>query len=212
MGNAASFYTVIPGDTLSQISKKTGVSEDDLCKMNGIKDRNKIKEGQDLALNPEAVLKVAIQLLDRNRDPIKDLMVRLQYCGKTEDCSSGPNGRLPDITTLTPEDIVRIFVKRVDGTWKHITDITSGWGNKLVNVISEKIKIVSETLPHPPGSGTTDPNRKKAEKPDHPQDSTGRGTPQSDYGDGKGKKPKKEKPMTAHHWKRYQKIRCNWIF
>lgn len=47
-------HTVKKGDDLTKISKKYGVSIEDIAKMNGIKDVNKISVGQKLEINPEA--------------------------------------------------------------------------------------------------------------------------------------------------------------
>lgn len=47
-------HTVAKGDNLTKISRKYGVSKDDLAKMNGIRDVNKISVGQELLVNPEA--------------------------------------------------------------------------------------------------------------------------------------------------------------
>ena len=47
-------HKVAKGDNLTKISKKYGVSIDDLMKMNDIKDKDKISKGQILRVNPEA--------------------------------------------------------------------------------------------------------------------------------------------------------------
>lgn len=47
-------HKVVKGDNLTKISKKYGASIDDLVKMNGIEDANKISIGQELIVNPEA--------------------------------------------------------------------------------------------------------------------------------------------------------------
>ena len=47
-------YTVKKGDTLWDISKKYGVTVDDLVKWNSIKNRNKINVGQVLAVSDPA--------------------------------------------------------------------------------------------------------------------------------------------------------------
>lgn len=45
---------VLKGENLTKIGKKFGVSVEHLQKMNNIKDKNKISEGQILWVNPEA--------------------------------------------------------------------------------------------------------------------------------------------------------------
>lgn len=47
-------HTVVKGDNLSKIARKYGVSIKDIVAQNDIKDKNKIKPGQILTVNPEA--------------------------------------------------------------------------------------------------------------------------------------------------------------
>ncbi|MDA8140070.1 MAG: N-acetylmuramidase domain-containing protein [Desulfobacteraceae bacterium] len=194
MANSSHFYTIRSGDTLGKIAKAHGTSVAELCKINGIKNPNKISVGQRLALKSEAVCKVGVQLLDRERHPIPNAKVRLEYCGKKEVLSSGANGRLPDIITHTPEDMVEIYIARLDGSWKQLKKIASGYGNKLVTLISPKVKIESETKPHPkdgagkPVSDKPDPDRKEVSPPSTPLSSEAKGKSQAEYGDGKGTK------------------------
>lgn len=48
----ASTYRVRKGDTLAKIARKTGVSEDELRRMNGIASKSRLKPGQILAIRP----------------------------------------------------------------------------------------------------------------------------------------------------------------
>ena len=132
------FYTVKKGDTLSGIAQRHGTSQQQLQKINGIQNLDEINEGQLIALKAEAVCKVDVQLLDHERNPIKNANMRLDYCGKSEQLSSGNSGRVPSIFTDSPDDVVVIFIARLDGSWKQITEITSDWGNKLVTLVSPK--------------------------------------------------------------------------
>ena len=194
MSDSASFYTLRAGDTLSKVAKRHGTSVRELCKINGIKNPNKVARGQRIALKAQAVCKVGIQLLDRDRNPIPNAKVALEHCGKFKELSSGKNGRLPDILTDTPEDIVKIFIARADGSWKEITQVVSGWGNKLVTLVSPSIRIQSETRVHPkdetgmPKRDRTAP-RKKASIPNSvPRASKAEGKLQNTFGDDKGTK------------------------
>lgn len=188
------FYTVKRGDTLSGIAQRNGASTQQLQKINGIQNPDNINEGQAIALKAEAVCKVDVQLLDHERNPIKNVKMRLDYCGKSEQLSSGDNGRVPSIFTDTPEDTVKILMMRMDGTWKQITEITSDWGNKLVTLVSPKVKIETKTMPHPKDeNGKLKPYPVSADKapvtrPDNPETTEAKGRPISDYGDGKGLK------------------------
>lgn len=194
MSKSTLFHTVRAGDTLSEIAHRHGTTVKELCRINRIKNPDKIMPGQLIALKAEAVLKVGIQLIDRDHNPIPNARVLLEYCGKQVELSSGTNGRIPDIVTNTPEDRVRIYIARLDGTWKKITEVVSDWGNKLVTLISPKFKFEDKTRPHPkdekgkPKRDRKDPDRRPVTPPAHPKRTDGKGTPQSDYGDGKGHK------------------------
>jgi LysM repeat protein len=198
MSKATLFYTVRPRDTLSEIAHRHGTTVKELCRINRLKNPDEIISGQLIALKAEAVLKVGIQLLDRDRNPIPNARVRLEYCGKQLELLSGTSGRVPDIVTDTPGDRVRIYIARLDGTWKKITDVVSDWGNKLVTLISPKFKFEDKTRPHPkdekgkPKRDRKDPDRRPVTPPANPKRTEGKGTPQSDYGDGKGHKKRDE--------------------
>jgi hypothetical protein len=145
-------------------------------------------------LNAKAVCKVTVQLLDRDRNPIPNAKVRMEYSGKRKEISSKQNGRVPTILTKTPDDLVRIFIARADGTWKQITEVASGWGNKLVTLVSPKIKLDGKTMPHPKdSSGRPIRDQKKTDRkpvipPENPKTTEAKGKPHGDYGDGKGPK------------------------
>jgi len=202
MSNDTMFYTVKKGDTLSGIAQRNGTPSQQLQKINGIQNSDSIDEGQVIALKAEAVCKVDVQLLDHERNPIKNAKMRLDYCGKSEQLYSGDSGRVPSIFTDSPEDTVKILITRMDGTWKQITEITSDWGNKLVTLVSPKVKIETKTMPHPkdaagmPISEPKGTDNKPVNPPENPETTEAKGKPHGDYGDGKG--PKTEKTTTEN--------------
>jgi len=188
------FYTVKEGDSLGLIAARNGTTVAKLQKINGINNPDQIDVGQRIALKPEAVCKVEVLLLDLFRNPIKKAKMRLDYCGKSEHFTTGDDGKLPSILTDSPEDTVNIFIAKPDDSWKQITEITSDWGNKLVTLVSPKLKILTKTMPHPKdanGEFVSDPGRagkKPANPPENPKATQAKGELQSGYGDGKGVK------------------------
>jgi LysM repeat protein len=194
MANGTDFYTVKRGETLSEVAQRHGTTADQLCRINGIKNPDKIEAGQKIALNAKAVCKVTVQLLDREHNPIPNAKVRMDYGAKRKVLSSGKNGRVPAILTTTPEDQVKIFIACADGTWKQITEVTSGWGNKLVTLVSPKIKIEAKTRPHPKdasGRPILDPGttgKIPVKPPSHPETTESKGMLQALFGDNKGLK------------------------
>lgn len=160
------FYTVVQGDTLGKIAKANGTTVAELVKLNEIPNPNRLTVGQRLALKKEVVLGVQPLFLDRNRDPIKDLNYFLEYAGKVIQGVTQENGLGKKTFTDTAEDEVKILVKRLDGTLKEVGRVASGYGNKLVTLISQSVKIEAKTQKHPELNGGR-PNSKEKLEPAH---------------------------------------------
>lgn len=162
--------------------------------------------------------KVGVQFLDRDRNPIQDAKVKLEYSGRSEEQSTGQNGRLADIVTNATGEIVKIFIARPDGSWKQITEVLSEARNKLVTLVSPKIKIEAETKEHPkdssgkPVADTPDPGRKPVSQPEQPKDSTAQGKTEGTYGDDKGTKSQDEKSPNGAPVKKVTKDQAQFEF
>lgn len=165
MTDHVQFYVVQRGDTLSRIAKRHCTTVAQLAKTNGIRDVNRISAGQRLALKPESVLKVEIQILDRERNPIPNAKVRVEHNGRLLDQTSGTDGRVPGVVTEQPDDIVKIWIQRADQSWKQLMQTTSDWGNKLITLTSPKIRIEAQTLPHPQDARGRPAREERAAKP-----------------------------------------------
>jgi LysM repeat protein len=142
------FYTVKSHDTLSSIAYRTGVPIVRLARLNGIRDSNHISIGQKLALNKEAVCGVTFQFLDKDHNPIRNLPHVLRYCGKEVQGKTDQTGRVR-IVTHSPTDEITVFVERFAGGLKELTTVVSGYRNKLVTLVSPKLKLEATTRPHP---------------------------------------------------------------
>jgi LysM repeat protein len=142
------FYTVKSHDTLSSIAYQTGVPIVRLARLNGIRDSNPISVGQKLALNKEAICGVTFQFLDKDHNPIRNLTHVLRYCGKEVQGKTDQTGRVR-IVTNSPSDEITVFVERFAGGLKELTTVVSGYRNKLVTLVSPKLKLEATTRPHP---------------------------------------------------------------
>lgn len=163
----SNFYTVTKGDTLSKIAKANGTTVNELIKLNEIKNPNQLAIGQRLALKKEVVLGIQPLFLDRNRDPIMGLEYILEYAGRVIQGVTPANGLGKKTCTETAEDEVRILVKRLDGSLKEVGRVVSGYGNKLVTLISPSIKIEAKTEKHPEVKPGERPNPKDKTEPTH---------------------------------------------
>lgn len=161
------YYIVAKGDTLSKIATSHGTTVPELRKLNEIANPNKLSVGQRIALKKKVVLGVQPLFLDRNRDPIEGLEYILEYAGKVIRGVTGPNGLGEKTFTDTAEDDVKILVKRLDGTVKEVGKVVSGYGNKLVTLISQRIKVEAATEIHPDINPGERPNPKEKTEPAH---------------------------------------------
>lgn len=161
------FYTVTRGDTLSKIAKANGTTVSELIKLNEIKNPNQLVIGQRLALKKEVVLGIQPLFLDRNRDPINGLEYFLEYAGRIIQGVTPANGLGKKTFTETADDEVKILVKRLDGSLKEVGRVVSGYGNKLVTLISSSIKIEAKTEKHPEIKAGERPNPKDKTEPMH---------------------------------------------
>lgn len=161
------YYTVAKGDTLGKIAKSHGTTVQELMRLNQIANQNKLSIGQRLALKKEVVLGVQPLFLDRSRDPIEGLEYILEYAGKAIRGVTGANGLGNKTFTETAEDEVKILVKRLDGTIKEVGKVVSGYGNKLVTLRSQRIKIEATTERHPDLKPGERPNPKEKTKSAH---------------------------------------------
>lgn len=159
------YYTVVKGDTLGKIAKATGTTKSDLIKLNQISDPNRLEVGQRLALRKEVVTGLQLLFLDWSRDPIAGLEYILEYAGKVIKEVTPANGLGRKVFTDAATDEVRIFVKRLDGTLKEIGCVVSGYGNKLVTLLSPSVKIDGKTEKHPELKPGERPNPNEPIKP-----------------------------------------------
>jgi hypothetical protein len=161
------FYTVAKGDTLGKIAKKNGMTVNELLRLNEIQNPNRLAIGQRLALKKTVVLGVQPLFLDVNRDPIKGLDYVLEFAGKVIRGVTAENGLGVKSFTDSAEDEVRILVKRLDGTMKEVGRGVSGYGNKLITLISPSMKVEAKTEKHPDLTAGERPNPKAETKPAH---------------------------------------------
>lgn len=165
MSAQRNFHIVKTHETLSKIARENGTTVSELMKINGIKNPNKIERGQRIALRKEATCGVETLFLDTDGNSIKDLVYRIEYCGKTLDGKAGQDGKSRRIYTETPEDFVRIRIKRLNGTWKHVATVISDVGNKLVRITSCHLMAEAKAEKHPESTDKKEPKPKEKPKP-----------------------------------------------
>ena len=88
--------------------------------------------------------------IDRDRNPIKGLRYRIESRRASAfEGVSQLNGIGERFITKTEGDVVRILVRKLDGTWKLIHETQALIGEKLVTLKSGKIRLPLKMEPHP---------------------------------------------------------------
>lgn len=141
---------VRPGDTLGAIARGHGTTTANLIDLNGIHNPNRLSIGQRITIRKKQVCSIVPLFIDRDRNPIQGLRYRLESAGAAVfEGVSQLNGLGEQYISKAQGDIVRISVQRLDGTWKAISEVEAWVGEKLVTLKSGKIRIRTQTEPHP---------------------------------------------------------------
>lgn len=160
-------HIVVKGDSLSKISKTYGVPISELKNINHLPNPNKLEIGQHIMLKKEDVLGFQVLILDKDRNPIEGLAYHLESVGLMIKGITGADGLSKQVMTVSPQDKVRILVERMDKSLKEIVAVTSGYGNKLVTLVSPSIKIKAKTEKHPDVKRGHLPNKHDKPAPIH---------------------------------------------
>ena len=160
-------HVVAKNDTLTKISKLHGVSIKELRTINHLPNPNKLDIGQRIVLKKEQVLGFQALFLDADRNPIKGLEYQFEFAGKIIKGITELGGLTKKVMTNSPQDQVRILVRRLDKSLKEIAAVASGYGNKLVTLVSPSIKVEAKTEKHPDVKPGQLPNRHEKPAPIH---------------------------------------------
>lgn len=146
-------YRVRPGDTLSSIARRTGVSIATLQRWNGLRDPHKIRVGQVLYLSEASAFGVSFVFLDALRHPIANLPYRLEVDGRTVVGKTGPQGQIPTQVTQAAQSKVELWIQDAHSQWQKLVSTVSGYGHKLITLVSGAI-VVPTTLEAVSGQAT----------------------------------------------------------
>lgn len=172
-------YRVKPGDTLTSIARRCGCTVPDLQRWNGIRDVNQIEVGQTLYLSEDMAFGIKVAFLDALRYPIANMTFRLEFDGKTVRGKTGPNGLVPEQVTKDARSQVDVWVQDAQDRWLRLTSTVSGYGKKLITLVSDSIVVRTSTEPVP-GNMPQLPQKKRiptatdARQADPPRKPTGR--------------------------------------
>ena len=160
-------HIVAKGDSLSKISKIHSVPISELQNINHLADPNRLEIGQKIILNKEQVLGFQALVLDKDRNPIQGQTYHFEFAGKIIKGVTGLDGLTKKIMTNSPKDQVRILIEKLDKSLKEVAMVASGYGNKLVTLVSPSIKVEAKTEKHTDLKTGQLPNKKEQVEPIH---------------------------------------------
>lgn len=166
-------YRVKPGDTLGRIAARSGKSVQDLQRLNGIKDPNRLEVGRTLYLSETTSFGVSVSFLDALRQPIANLPFRLAFDGKLVEGKTTASGLIPKQVTQSAKTQVDVWVQNAQAEWQRVSSAASGYGHKLVTLVSDALVVKAQTELHPKDAPT------RVDKPlSKPEQATGKQAPQ----------------------------------
>ncbi|KVA72052.1 hypothetical protein WM36_26685 [Burkholderia ubonensis] len=184
MTDDPSVYTVQPNDTLSAIGHKKGVPWKEIARLNEIHDPRTLRPGQRLRI-PKKAGKIDTHTLDAEHNPLPNAPYRIRSGDKEVSGRTTKGGRLAEFWPDFEGQTVEIFFQKLNGEWKKVYETVAEEANKLVTLVSPRLKISTETHPHPQGAD----GERKPPKPAGKASPSGDQT-DSSFGPDKGVKKK----------------------
>lgn len=173
-------YTVQSGDSLGAIAKRHHTSVNELQRLNGIADPNRIHAGQSLRLpdpppasrptttsqdESESWSQTVLRFVDALGRPIIGLMVRTVAEGRELLSTTGADGCIHSLACKQPNASIDVHVQRADHKGdgeKHIGRITPSPGKQTVKVQSGKHVVTTKIRRHE-GAPQSPPRQMKAQ-------------------------------------------------
>lgn len=142
-------YRVQLGDSLSAIAKRAGKSVADLMRFNGLIDSDRLQIGQTLYLSEASAFGASVLFLDALRHPIEKLPYKLIADGRTVQGKTGATGMIPRQTTSNAQSGIEVMIRDAQGQWRSLVETASGYGHKLITLVSGALVFPGQTEPHP---------------------------------------------------------------
>lgn len=140
-------YRIRSGDTLSSIARRSGVTVQNLQRWNGIRNPNHIAVGQTLYLSEDTAFGIQVAFLDALRNPISNLSFRIEFDGRTVAGKTGLDGLISGQITKDAGSTVDVWVQDAQRQWQRVTSTVSGYGKKLITLVSGAIVVPASTEP-----------------------------------------------------------------
>jgi LysM repeat protein len=194
-------YLIKKGDTLSAIAKRCGHSVAELKHFNHVSNPNQLEVGQTLYLSEKSALGVSVLFLDPLRHPIENLPYQLRYDGKVVNKTTNHTGATARQITRNAQSSFEVWIHNSDQQWQQIANTVSGYGHKLITLVSNSIVIKGKTELHPHNAPLTPetthkpPVRAQDEQPPAPKPAAGTPSKNNKHIKTKHKKAPKGQPV-----------------
>jgi LysM repeat protein len=142
-------YLIQSGDTLNNIAQCTGKTIADLQRLNGLNNYSQLHPGQSLYLSNASAFGANILFLDALRHPIENIPYKLITDGKTVQGKTDTTGTIPQQTTRNERSRVEVLVQDAKGRWHSLVNAASGFGTKLITLVSGALVFPGRTELHP---------------------------------------------------------------
>ncbi|WP_084168844.1 LysM peptidoglycan-binding domain-containing protein [Paraburkholderia acidipaludis] len=157
-------YVVQPGDTLSGIAQQKGVTWQNIAQANSIEDPRTLRVGQKLKIPASKAGKVHAHVLDADHNPLSNVSYSIKSADREVSGKTGTGGQTDDYLPLTQGEAIEFFIQKLNGEWKKVHETTSSSIDKLVTLISPRLKLSTQTTLHPQNTDTSEHGAKTGPK------------------------------------------------
>jgi LysM repeat protein len=149
MTNEDGSYVVQPGDTLSGIAQQKGVAWQDIAQANRIDDPRTLRVGRTLKIPALKSGKVHAHVLDADHNPLSNVSYRIKSADREVIGKTGGGGQTDDFLPLAQGETIEFYIQKLSGEWKKIHETTSSSIDKLITLVSPRLKLRTQTTVHP---------------------------------------------------------------
>lgn len=147
-------YLVTKGDTVASVAKRAGLTAEELRRLNHLASKDTIATGQTLYLSERTSFGFTTLFLDALRHPIENLPYQLRFDDKVVTGKTAANGMVPRKITKNASSAIEVWVQNPEGQWQQLISTTSGYGHKLITLVSGSVVVAGKTEPQPAGVPT----------------------------------------------------------
>ncbi|MEX3844712.1 N-acetylmuramidase domain-containing protein [Paraburkholderia sp. BR10882] len=164
MTNEDGNYVVQPGDTLSGIAQQKGVTWQAIAQANCIGDPRELRAGQTLKIPKRKSGKVRAHVLDADHNPLGNVSYRIKGADREVSGKTGAGGQTEDFWPSTQDETIEFLIQKLNGEWKIVHVTMSSMNDKLITLVSPRLKLTAQTVLHPKNAAVSEYGAKSGPK------------------------------------------------